>query len=82
MLSKCANPPCSASFRYLHAGKLFRFETRNMPKLESGIVHLPPQSVEFFWLCEDCMQEFTLVSDPVRGVRAVPVRRRSFGIAS
>jgi hypothetical protein len=26
MLSKCANPKCSAAFRYLHDGKLFRME--------------------------------------------------------
>jgi len=26
MLSKSANPTCSASFRYLHNGKLFRVE--------------------------------------------------------
>ena len=82
MLSKCANPPCSASFRYLHAGKLFRFETRDMPEAQPGIVRLPPQNVEFFWLCESCVQEFTLVSDPVDGVRVVRLSRRSFRIAS
>ena len=26
MLSKCANPECSAKFRYLHDGKVFRLE--------------------------------------------------------
>jgi hypothetical protein len=26
MLSKCANPDCSAKFRYLHDGKVFRVE--------------------------------------------------------
>jgi hypothetical protein len=26
MLSKCANPKCTALFRYLHIGKLFRME--------------------------------------------------------
>jgi len=33
MLSKCANPPCSASFRYFRQGKLFRVDTE-----PSGIV--------------------------------------------
>jgi hypothetical protein len=27
MVSKCANPDCSAVFRYFHQGKLFRIET-------------------------------------------------------
>src|SRR5947209_19080489 len=26
MLSKCANPACSAQFRYLHDGKVFRVD--------------------------------------------------------
>ena len=26
MLSKCANPSCSAQFRYLHDGKVFRID--------------------------------------------------------
>jgi hypothetical protein len=26
MLSKCANPDCSAKFRYLHDGKVFRID--------------------------------------------------------
>jgi hypothetical protein len=26
MLSKCANPACSANFRYLHEGRLFHVE--------------------------------------------------------
>ena len=27
MLSKCANPGCTATFLYLHRGKLFRLDT-------------------------------------------------------
>jgi len=26
MIGKCANPACSTPFRYLHEGRLFRFE--------------------------------------------------------
>jgi len=82
MVSKCANPKCQAPFLYWHAGKLFRFEARNLPATKVRIDLRPPQGVEFFWLCEDCMQEFTLASDPVHGARVVPLQRQSFRAAS
>lgn len=31
MLSKCANPDCSATFRYLHEGRVFRVEPGPIP---------------------------------------------------
>ena len=33
MLSKCANPECSAKFRYLHDGKVFRVDFEEHPHL-------------------------------------------------
>ena len=36
MLSKCANPGCSASFLYLHQGKLFRLETNGNGEFQEG----------------------------------------------
>jgi hypothetical protein len=51
MLSKCANPSCRASFRYLHEGKLFRIELASERKYEH------------FWLCPDCCRTMTLAVD-------------------
>ncbi len=48
MLSKCANPECSAPFDYRH-GRLFRLP-----------VSLNHASVQHFWLCENCAETFTL----------------------
>jgi hypothetical protein len=58
MVSKCANPACSASFRYLHAGRLFELETdvRHPDALDS-----PLQTIEYFWLCEDCARTLEVV---------------------
>jgi hypothetical protein len=58
MLSKCANPACLARFHYLHEGRIF--------KVEIGIVasdgnKLPTRRIEHFWLCERCVQVFTVV---------------------
>ena len=77
MLSKCANPKCAASFRYLHSGRLFQFDTRNRPQAQGD--PMPVQSVEFFWLCEDCASQYRLVSNEEGSVRLVPFSRRGAG---
>ena len=54
MVAKCSNPSCSASFRYLKGGRLFRLE-RN-PTLRSSNV----RTAEYFWLCRCCSSTMTL----------------------
>ena len=68
MVSKCANPSCSAPFRYFHIGKLFRVETstgqerrRAMGQNEGG--GRPLRRLEFYWLCATCAPKMTLVFD-------------------
>jgi hypothetical protein len=74
MLVKCTNPSCSASFRYLRDGRLFRLERD--PTLWSS----KSNRVEYFWLCHPCSSEMTLrlkedgtvatvlLPEPIRGV--------------
>jgi hypothetical protein len=54
MLAKCANPSCSASFRHLADGRLFRLETE--PRFPSP----DSRETEHFWLCEACSAATTL----------------------
>jgi len=54
MLAKCANGSCSASFRRLAEGRLFRLETD--PALGSS----KSDRVEYFWLCPLCSSTLTL----------------------
>lgn len=73
MLSKCANPDCSASFLYFHTGKLFRAETsvgldRRRTLGQDAQQRKPLRRLEFFWLCEGCAQSMTLIFDKDRGV--------------
>lgn len=80
MVSKCANPDCSAAFRYLHEGRIFhltptpavRTATRDRRTLH-----------ERFWLCEECVKTLTVVWDGARAkvmpklaprVKAAPLR--------
>jgi len=54
MLGKCSNPSCSASFRYLDDGLLFRLETDPALKLCN------PKTLEYYWLCHSCAAAMTL----------------------
>ena len=63
MLSKCVNPACSASFRYLHEGKVFRLERE---PLHSDDTANQSHNFEYFWLCPVCSSFLTVVyEDPV-----------------
>jgi hypothetical protein len=73
MLSKCANPNCSASFRYFHTGKLFRADIavgldRRRTLGQDERREKPLRRLEFFWLCEGCAQSMTLSFDKETGV--------------
>jgi hypothetical protein len=71
MVSKCANPACPEIFRYLHQGKLFRFEW-NLAQDSSSGIRDSLRHLEFFWLCESCATTMTVVYKKGSGVKAVP----------
>lgn len=60
MLAKCSYPSCSASFRHLAEGKLFRLEidTAFHPSTESS--SNSHRLTEYFWLCARCSVAMTL----------------------
>ena len=73
MLSKCANPLCSAPFRTLRKGRLVVLHLRE-PVLEG--IPARDNSTEFepFWLCEQCCDRFTLLVKPGRDCVCIPKR--------
>jgi hypothetical protein len=76
MLAKCANPNCSAPFRYLREGKLFQVERDegNTPILRGPRARpRADRRVEYFWLCGMCAARVTLAFDRVRGMITVPL---------
>jgi len=77
MVSKCANPDCTVSFRYFHVGKLFRFETsggqeRRRAMGEEEIPRKCMRRIEFYWLCENCAAKMTLAYQPDAGIFVRP----------
>jgi len=81
MLSKCANPECSALFLYFRRGRLFRLETQGREDRrrhlgnEAGVAQ-PLRRIEFYWLCEDCAEKMTIAFDKVSGVSVLPQSKR------
>ena len=81
MLSKCANPQCTAQFRYLHDGKLFRIE---VPSASGNLAFAndgkkPSRRIEFFWLCTVCCAEMMLAYEEDVGVITRPRPKTTFG---
>ncbi len=82
MLSKCANPDCSAAFHYYGQGRLFEvhFEDADlcekagrMPFDQAMTKH--DRSVEHFWLCADCADRLTVALDRQNNVLVLPRRK-------
>lgn len=63
MFSKCANPDCGVPFDYGH-GQIFRFRKYHSADEAPPNTH----SVQHFWLCASCCEEFTLQYSEKEGV--------------
>jgi hypothetical protein len=67
MLSKCANPTCCSTFRYLSEGKLYLVDSkavlvRHGAQVESK--YAGKSSIyEYFWLCSSCCRDMTIQID-------------------
>jgi len=71
MLSKCANPSCPTTFRYLHEGRLYVIASpetlaRHKPNCSSKSGQL-----EYAWLCSSCSLYLTIQIDEELGTRVV-----------
>lgn len=75
MLAKCANPACSATFHYLHEGKLFPVELRSDSASVEWGTDLEFRGTQLcaqcFWLCSPCSRVMTIEPDGKGGVSIV-----------
>jgi hypothetical protein len=82
MLSKCLNPHCTAKFRYLWEGRLFRVDFSEAKRKKSALAGKMPllcagekdRRIEHFWLCGDCAMHLSLELSEVCEVRLVSFR--------
>ena len=63
MFSTCANPDRKKGFDY-REGRLFRFHKAHRASEAPPNTH----SVQHFWLCGKCSEEYTLAYEGLRGV--------------
>lgn len=67
MLSKCANPTCSTTFRYLSEGKLYLVDSKAVLVRHGARAQLKHAgkscSYEYFWLCSSCCRDMTIQID-------------------
>src|SRR5579884_1813682 len=73
MLSKCANPGCDETFRYLHQGKIFRLYPN--PILRASAPGIESVIAERFWLCSQCCETMTVVWAGSR-IKVVPIPKK------
>jgi len=69
MVSKCANPSCSATFRYLREGTIFHAASGPTAPEKDSLAGTP--SHERFWLCRECSTKLTIISH-YPGILVVP----------
>ena len=64
MLSKCANPTCSNTFRYLYEGKLYLIDGGSAAK-RSGFSRRASEArqPEYAWLCSSCCRCMAILID-------------------
>jgi hypothetical protein len=70
-LAKCNNPSCSALFRSLQDGRLFRLESNPVLRTDNS------NRVEYFWLYDRCASRVTLGLGEDGTVVAVPLPKPS-----
>lgn len=74
LLTNCAAPDCSATFRYLHQGRVFVFEPVKPGKTQladSGDPASDSAEPRYAWLCEKCLRKFTIACDDSGNLRLV-----------
>ena len=75
MLSKCANPPCSAPFRYLREGRLYLLDYKagfsgRKPTADLKLLGTS-RAFDCLWLCSSCCRDMTIQIDNDHRVRVV-----------
>jgi hypothetical protein len=83
MLSKCANPDCSAKFRYLHEGKLYLVDYRAAGARRTAPADSKSGAIacarEYFWLCGPCSFDMTIQIDDNLEIRVTQRRLTGCG---
>ena len=78
MSARCVNPTCRVQLHSFADGRLYQFEIVSISLSASDDMAAPfdekPQSQTVqYWLCGDCASAMTLMLEPTRGLRLLPL---------
>ena len=81
MLGHCTNEKCNRPLLSFAEGRLFQFEVISISVTASHesaapFDEKPHRETAHFWLCNDCASTFTLVLEPVHGIRLISHEER------
>jgi hypothetical protein len=71
MLSKCANPTCETTFRYLREGRLYVIDPREVLARHNRKCSSKSGQLEYAWLCSSCSLYLTIQIDEEFGTKVV-----------
>ena len=67
VVSKCANPRCSARLKYMHDGSVFAVRKptagQECPTDDVSFRESVGTEVEWFWLCDHCLRQLSISSN-------------------
>jgi len=80
MFAYCVNPNCYVPLHSFSEGKLFQFEIVSISIAAtddaiSPFDEKPERRTSHFWLCGHCADSLTLVLEPLKGLKVVPLGR-------
>ena len=84
-MARCINENCNLPLHSLSEGRLFQFEIISISLAASDEAAAPfdekPQrETVHFWLCGSCASMLTLVLEPARGLKLVPLSERNSAV--
>jgi len=86
MLAHCINPNCYVPLHSFSEGRLFQFEVVSISVAASDDTispfdEKPERQTSHFWLCGRCADTLTLVLEPLKGLKVVPLSLETKGIS-
>jgi hypothetical protein len=86
-MAHCINEDCNLPLHSLSEGRLFQFEIISVSlaatdESRAPFDEKPRRETVHFWLCGSCASNRTLVLEPVRGLRLVPLQDAHPGSSS
>jgi hypothetical protein len=78
-MARCINENCNLPLHSLSEGRLFQFEITSISlaardEAAAPFDEKPQRETVHFWLCGSCASTLTLVLEPARGLKLVPLQ--------